>query len=198
VKRLSACLAFCGLLAACSGIPLQSIPRLMKLPSELLNADPAEFMLAMQVDARMAPPPGAVPTLDIRILPREPDAFQAIERKLPMRMTVSSVPALGLAAAPADRRWLIYSFPPESQAELSRIQAYFKRIQAERKDKGGGSLAVGIAQEGVAAEDPALAHTRWDSWLRTSRQEGFFELWSGSIAELKKQAKNEAARAPRP
>jgi hypothetical protein len=170
---------------------------LVNLPGELLNADPAEFMLAVQVDARMVPQRDAVPTLDIQFLPREPGAFEAIERKLPMRMTVSSIPALGLAAAPAERRWLLYSFPPESQAELSRLQAYFRRIRAERKGAGGGRLSLGIAQDGVAAEDPAFAHTRWESWLRTSRKEGFFELWSGSIAELKKQAKNNAARAPR-
>jgi hypothetical protein len=55
---------------------------------------------------------------------------------------------------------------------------------------------VGIFQEGVAAKDPALVNTRWDSWLQTSRREGFFELWSGSIAELLKRAKTEAAPAP--
>jgi len=197
VKRLFACVAVLGLLAACSGIPLRSIPRLVALPSELLTVDPAEFMLAIQVDARMAPPPDALPTLNIKFVPREPDAAEAIERKLPMRMSVSSIPALGLAVAPADRRWLIYSFPPESQAELARIQAYFKRIQAERKGKGGGSLSMGIAQDGVAADDPALAHTRWESWLQTSRKDGFFELWSGSIAELKKGAKNNAANSKR-
>jgi hypothetical protein len=163
----------------------------MKLPSELLNAEPAEFMLAVQVDARMVPPPNAVPTLDIHLQPRPPDAFEAIERKLPMRMSVSSIPALGLIAAPADRRWLIYSFPPESQAELARIQAYVKRVQTERK---GGRLSVGIAQGGIAADDPAFARTRWESWLQTSRKDGFFELWSGSIDELKKQAKNDAAQ----
>jgi hypothetical protein len=196
MKRLFAYLALCGLLAACSGVPLRSVPRLMKLPNELLNANPAEFMLAVQTDARMVPPPDAVPTLDIQFLPRGSSEFEAIERKLPMRMSVSSIPALGLEAAPANRRWLIYSFPPESQAELSRLQAYFKRIQAERKGKGGGNLLIGIAQDGIAAEDPAFAHTRWESWLQTSRKDGFFELWSGSIAELKKQAKNNAAQAP--
>jgi len=162
----------------------------MKLPGELLEADPAEFMLAVQVDGRMVPPPDAVPTLDIRFQPREAQAAETIERKLPLRMTVSSIPALGLAAAPADRRWLIYSFPPASQAELSRLQAYFKRVKAEGKGKGGGTLSLGIAQEGLAADDPVLAHTRWESWLRMSRKDGFFELWSGTIAQLKKQAKN--------
>jgi hypothetical protein len=198
MKRLFICLALCALLAACSGIPLRSVPRLVKLPNELLTADPAEVMLAVQVDARMAPPPDAVPTLNIHYQPRDPQGFEAIERKLPMRMSVSSIPIpeLGLEPAPAHRRWLLYSLPPESSAEMSRIQAMFKRVQAERKGGGGGSLGIGIAQEGIAVDDPALAHTRWESWFRTTRKDGFFELWSGSIADLKKQAKNNATQTP--
>jgi hypothetical protein len=49
-------------------------------------------------------------------------------------------------------------------------------------------VSVGISQEGVAPTDPALANTRWESWLQTSRREGFFELWSGTVAALLEQA----------
>lgn len=204
MKRLFTCLALCGLLAACSGVPLTSMPRLVKLPSQLLTADPAELMLAVQVDARMVPPPNAQPTLDIAIKPREPKAFEPVERKLPMQLVVASapLPQLGLSAAPAHRRWLLYSLTPESSAEMARIQAVFKRLQAERQGKsgGGGSLSLGIAQEGIATDDPALADTPWESWFRSSGKDGFFELWSGTLADLKKQAKDNAARtqaAPR-
>jgi hypothetical protein len=37
-------------------------------------------------------------------------------------------------------------------------------------------------------ESPALAHTRCESWLQTSAREGFYELWSGTIADLLKAA----------
>ncbi|MBI3525593.1 MAG: hypothetical protein HY066_13910 [Betaproteobacteria bacterium] len=194
MKSRYSALVLIALLAACSGIPLRSLPRLMQFQNELLNANPAEFMFAVQMDARMTPPAGAVPTLQLIIRPKEPGAFEAIDKKLPMRFTATSAGALGLAAAPADRRWLIYSFPAESQAELLRIQGQFKRIQAREQGKGG-SLSVGISQEGLAVSDPAYANTRWESWLQTSRRDGFFELWSGSVAELLKQAKSgEASR----
>jgi hypothetical protein len=197
MKCSIACVVLVGLLVACTGIPLRSIPRLMNLQQELLDANPAEFMLAIQVDARMTPPLSAVPILHLAIRPDESSAFDAVERKLPMRFTVASADQLGLASPPPNRRWLIYSFSAESQAELSLIQKYFKQIRAQpRANSGGGSISVGIAQDGVAAKDPALANTRWESWLRTSRQEGFFQLWSGSIAALIKQAKTEAAAAP--
>jgi hypothetical protein len=198
MKRLTIYLVLAGMLAACGGIPLRSMPRLMRLQNELLNVNPAEFMVAIQVDARMVPPPGAAPIFQLDIRPNEPDAFDVIERKLPMRFTVASASSLGLASTTADRRWLIYSFPPESQAELLTVQAYFKRIQAQNNGKGGGSISVGISQHGVAAKDPALANTRWESWLQTSRKEGFFELWSGSVGEVLKQARTEAVRAPKP
>ncbi|MFA6313590.1 MAG: hypothetical protein WCV99_24580 [Sterolibacterium sp.] len=189
MKSRLAILVLVGILVACSGIPLRSLPRLMKLQNGLLELNPAEFTLAIQVDARMTPPAGGVPIFQLTIRPSTPGSFEAIDSKLPMRFTIASANALGLASPAADRRWLIYSFPPESQGELLRIQNYFKRIQAQVREKGGGSISVGISQEDVAARDPALAHTRWESWLQTSRREGFFELWSGPIAELLKQAK---------
>jgi hypothetical protein len=196
LKRLVAFLFLAGIVVACTGIPLRSMPQLMKLQDALLEAHPAEFMVAIQADARMAPPPGAAPTFQLAIRPREPGGFDAVERTLPMRLITAPANTLGLAAAPANRRWFIYSFPPESQTELLRIQSYFKRIKAEQRGKGGGSLSVGIAQKGVAARDPALADTRWESWLQMSKQDGFFELWSGSIGDLLRQAENEAEKAP--
>lgn len=195
MQRLIVYLVLTTALAACSGIPLRSIPRLLQLQNELLNINPAEFMLAIQVDARMTPPPGAAPTLHLTIRPGRPDApgaFETVERSLPMAVRIAAAPALGLAPAPAGRRWLIYSFPPAAQDELARIQTRFKRLQTERRDQGGVSLALGIAQEGVATQDPALAHTRWESWLQTSQKKGFFELWSGAIADLIKQARDQA------
>ena len=101
--------------------------------------------------------------------------------------------SFGLKAAPLGRRWLIYSFTPESQAELVRIQTAVKRLQQDKQagsgpGKGGGRTYIGIAQEGIAARDPAFANTRWESWLQTRQSEGFYELWSGTVGALLKQA----------
>jgi hypothetical protein len=196
MKRALTCLFLATLLTACSGVPLRSMPRLMKLQHELLEANPAEFMLAIQADARMTPRSNAAPLLQVSMRPAEAGAFEAVEKQLPMRLSIASSAALGLDAPGANRRWFIYSFPPESQAELARIQNYFKRIEAERRGKRGGSLSLGIKQDSVAPTDPALANTRWESWLQTSRREGFFELWSGTVGALLDQGKRAAARSP--
>lgn len=189
-SRFAVLLLTCAL-AGCSGIPLRSFPRLIALQSDLLNANPAEFMLAIQVDARMVPPPGAEPMLQLTIRPTEPGGFAAIDEKLPMRFTIESANTLGLKTPATGRKWLIYSLPPEAQTELSRVQTYFKGLRAREL---GGTIGVGIAQDGVAVKDPALANTRWESWLQTSRQGGFFELWSGSVDELVKLAKSSEQR----
>lgn len=175
----------------CGGIPLRSMPRLIKLQDDLLDMSPSEFMVAIQVDARMTPPPGAAPVLHLSIHPPETGAFEPIDKKLPMQFAVASANNLGLAPPPADRRWLIYSFSPESQSELALVQSAIKQLHTKQTGKRGGRIAVGIAQEGIAVRDPAFVNTRWESWLQTSRREGFFELWSGTVGELLKRAKSQ-------
>jgi hypothetical protein len=179
-------------LSGCGGIPLRSIPRLIKLQDQLLTLNPAEFMVAIRADARMLPPAGGVPTLDITIQPKNAGDFEPVDKKIPMQLALSNGPALGLDRPPVGRRWLVYSFPAASQAELAAVQTSFKRIKAEndaKGNKGGGSITVGIAQENVATADTALDNSRWESWLQTSVNDGFFELWSGTVADIKAQAK---------
>jgi hypothetical protein len=97
-----------------------------------------------------------------------------------------------LRPAALGRQWLLYDFTPESQQALLKLQRDFKQRQVQRTEKSGGTLSIGIAQETVAATNPALAHTRWESWLQTSAREGFYELWSGTLGELLKRAANAA------
>jgi hypothetical protein len=189
----------CFVLASCSGIPVSSIPRLVQLNNQLLDIKPAEFMIAIQLDARMVPAPGAAPVMDVTLEPKEAGGFEAMNKKLPLRLanfeSSAGAPAQlsGLQDAPKSRRWLVYSFTPESQAELQRIQATIKRLMKDRQTnsgpgKGGGKISVGIAQEAMPARDPAFANTRWESWIQTRQSEGFFELWSGTVSALLKQA----------
>lgn len=187
MKRLIALVTTLFLLASCGGIPLRSVPRLLQLQSQLLEANPAEFMVALQVDARMAPPPGAVPLLVIKVTPREPAAFAAIDKKLPLQLSVAAGATQGLEPPPAGRRWLLYSMPASTQAELRQIQDTIKRAKAGSQ---GGSLSLGIEQDSMAAAvtDPTLAHTRWDTWLQTRKSDGFFEAWRGTPAQLKSMA----------
>lgn len=187
-RRLALLLA-AFLLAACSGIPLTSLPRLMTLQGKVLEMDPVDFMVAVQVDARLAPPEGAVPYLLLKITPAKEGAFETIDHRLPLQLAQGTAGLLNLDAAPPGRRWLFYSLPETSRAELQRVQARFRELRAQRANTGGGSLAVGIEQDGLAVRDPAYANTRWETWLRTSRADGFFEVWSGSVAALLKGTK---------
>lgn len=175
------------LLGGCGGVPLRSVPRLLQLQSQLLEANPAEFIVALQVDARMVPPPGAVPLLVIKITPREPGAFAAIDKKLALQLAMASGATLGLESPPAGRRWLLYSLPTGTQVELRQIQDTIKRAKASAQS---GSLSLGIEQDSMAAAvtDPTLANTRWDTWLQTRQRDGFYEVWSGTPAQLKKAA----------
>ena len=172
------------MLTGCSGVPLRSLPRLINLQEDLLKFDPGEFKFAVQTDAANTPPKGSLPTLDLYLRPAREGAFEPYQSKIPMQLDVVDI-APGLASAPPSRRWLIFSFGPQAQAELLAFQQRMKRRVAEKASTGGGSLSVGISQEGLAADDLRLSRTRWESWLQTDRKTGFFELWSGTIAELK-------------
>lgn len=182
-------LLFIGLLQACGGIPLTSLPQLIGLQNDLLKADPAEFMLAIQTDDRLVPPPDAVPTLILKIDPAKPGAFEPVDKQLPMEFTIAAAGTLGLSAPAAGRKWLVYRLSRSSQTELKDLQSHFKTL---KKDYRGATLGVGIAQDGIAAKDPALAGTVWDSWLQLSRKDGFFELWSGTVGDLLAQAQHPA------
>lgn len=176
-----ACLA----ITACTGVPLRSVPRLMQLNQQLMDANPAEFMVALQVDARMVPPLGAVPLLQLKITPREAGTFEVIDKKLPLQLEVASISTQGLDAPGSGRRWLIYSLPAASQAELKQIQAFIKTARASQQPKGG-SLSVGVEQDSLIVRDPSLSNTRWETWLQTAQREGFYEVWSGTPAQLLK------------
>jgi hypothetical protein len=178
-----------GMLGGCGGIPLSSVPRLVQLNSQMAEANPAEFMVALQVDARLSPPPGAVPLLAIKVTPKDPKAFEAIDKKLPLQVSVTSAATLGLDAPTRGRRWLIYSLPPATQAEMQRIQALIRQAKSS-KENAGGTLSLGVEQDSLAAAvtDPSLSRSRWETWLQVKKAEGFFEVWSGTPEDIQKLA----------
>ena len=190
----------CAVLTACSGIPVSSIPKLLNLNAQLLDAKPAEFSIAIQLDARLVPPPGSAPVLEVTITPNGVSSFEEINKKIPLRLADAGSTAdanllplsVGLQAAPNGRRWLIYNFAPAAQAELIQIQSTIKKLVSDKKagsgpGKGGGKISVGIAQDSMIGRDAAFAGTRWESWVQSRKAEGFFELWSGTAGGLLKQ-----------
>lgn len=188
MKRFFTCLVLSAALVGCGGIPLRSLPRLVQLSGQLLEADPAQFTVALQVDARVVPPPGAVPLLHIQLKPKVEGAFAPVDRKLPLAMTTATSATLGLDAPGPGRRWLVYSLPPTTQAELRKVQAMVKQAQAQPGYQRGGTLALGVEQKDLAVTDPALSRTRWDTWLQVRQSEGFFEVWSGTPEQLRQAA----------
>jgi hypothetical protein len=167
--------------AACGGIPILSIPKLIALQGKLIDANPEEFMVAIQADARVAPPAGSSPVLSIDIKPKAESDFPRVQRLLDMQATEWSPRHKGLAPAATGRKWLVYAFTPESAAELRRMQKTFRDLKGKSQ---GGSVTLGISQESIAARSPGLANTKWESWLQASRADGFFELWSGKLGDL--------------
>lgn len=188
LTRRGVLLAGVASLAACGGIPLSALPRLAQLSGQLLEADPAHFMVALQVDARVVPPPGAVPQLHIRLQPKVEGAFVPVDRKLPLAMTTAARATLGLDAPGPGRRWLVYSLPPATQAELQKVQAMVKQAQAQPGYQRGGTLALGVEQKDLAVTDPALARTKWSTWMQVKQSEGFFEVWNGTPEEIRRMA----------
>jgi hypothetical protein len=73
-------IVFAAALIACGGIPIRSMPRLLSLQEEIITLNPSDFILAIQVDQRLAPQKNASPTLELTIRPTEPSAFTRIQR----------------------------------------------------------------------------------------------------------------------
>ena len=186
--RRSLLLAIGAALAACGGIPLRSLPRLARLSDQVLGADPAHFRIAIQVDARLVPPSGAVPRLVLKLAPKVAGAFEPVDKKLPLAMGSTGGPTLGLDAPGPGRRWLVYSLPPATQAELQRIQRMVRQAPAQPGYQRGGTLSLGVEQEELAVTAPALANTPWSTWMQVNPSEGFFEVWNGTPAEVLKAA----------
>lgn len=183
-RRLFTMLMATAILSGCGGVPLRSIPRLMQMSGALLEAQPAEFRVAIQVDARIAPPPASVPLLVIQVAPKVAGAFEPVNKKLPLRWDTASGASLGLEPASAGRRWLLYSLPPETQTEMVRVQKMIRLTQAQPGYQKGGQLSLGIEQTDLAITQPQLANTRWDTWLQVKQSDGFFEIWSGTPAQI--------------
>ena len=171
-------------LGGCGGVPLRAFPRLMQLPEALLKADLRDFRVALSVDARVVPPPGTVPLLGVRLTPKVKGTFEPVDKKLPLQLDARTATPPTLPPARAGRHWLVYSLPPATLAELSRIQTMVRQAQALPKDQRGGQLSVAIEQTRLALTDPQLADTRWETWLQAKADEGYFMVWSGTPAKI--------------
>jgi hypothetical protein len=189
--HVTALIALSLALTACIGIPLKSIPKLYSLQSQLLDSNPGEFMLAVQIDAKMVPPVGSAPTLHIKIAPEKPGAYEPIDKEMLLRVVSKEPSQYRLPVPNASRRWLIYALPPEAQTDLVQVQAMFRKLRAQKQagDNSKSTLSMGIAYDALAVNAPQFANTRFETWLQAIAKEGFFELWSGTVSQVFEDAK---------
>jgi hypothetical protein len=185
--RILCILCVCLALVACTGIPLRSLPQLVRLQDSIVQDNPADFALAIQIDKRMIVTAQAAPALLLKLTPSRGSAVPAADLRLPLVLSLNPEP--GLPPAGAGRLWLTYTLPKESQQQVLRVREAYQKANSS-SSKGGITIGVGIEQEGLAVRNPALAQTDWESWLRTARERGFFELWSGTVGDLISHARH--------
>ncbi len=179
-----------AVLGACAGIPLSTMVRFARFDHEsLLRLDPASLIVAIQTDAQVQAIERSPTTFELRITPRDPSQWPALERALPMRI-IPLGPEHRLGPPSAGRHWLLFGFDAESAQQLREIQAQFRQLQTEAsqgtRKSSGGSVGVGIGQAWLAEHYPQLRERKVETWLRLDRQEGFFKLWAGTVGDLER------------
>ncbi len=190
MKKSLCLLALITSLAGCMGVPIRSLPHLMSLQTEIMTANPAEMMFAVQTDATVPFPRDGAPVLILIAAPVTKDAFATLRAELPMQqMTSSNAAALGLPTQRTGQQVRVYGFSPEAQAKIAQVRKEFTQLREQAKGKGGGTLSVGMSQEGLLTDGAQFERAQWESWLQMTKAKGFFALWSGTMADLRKQAK---------
>ncbi len=177
-------------LGGCAGISLSTMVRFARFDHEsLLRLDPAAMIVAIQTDAQVQAIERSPTTFELRITPRDPSQWPALERALPMQI-VPLAPEHRLSPPSAGRHWLLFGFDAASAQQLREIQAQFRQLQAEAQQgarkSSGGSVGVGIGQAWLAEHYPQLRERKVETWLRLDRQEGFFKLWAGTVGDLER------------
>lgn len=184
-----ACVVLC--FAACSSVPLSTMVKLAMNPeARLLESDPAEIAVALDLDARASLLAGAVPTLEFSMKPKYEGAYPPIEEKFKMVRSELGASRFGLEPVSAGRRWTVFVLSPAAVERMMAHQATFKALRnsAKNDQRRGGTVGVGVGLQGVGASSPEQDNMRMVAWLRTSAKEGALKLWSGTPAELHQAA----------
>ena len=79
---------------------------------------------------------------------------------------------------------LSLGFITPTARQMAELQ---QKLRDMRAAKQKGSLAIGVRIEGIAEAVPQYATTRIETWMRVAAADGFFELWSGRIADAGKK-----------
>lgn len=186
--RRHALVALAGILVlgACAGVPLRTLARLRTLrPDDLLAADPREFGVALDVDARVKAASGRSPVVDLALRPVEESAFAPLVQVLACEPETAVPRDLGLPKPRSGRHWIAYRLAEPSAHDLAIAQSKIREI---RERKRPATLSVSVRNDWIAEVYPAALGSEVSTWVRMKRAEGYFELWSGRVPPLPAQA----------
>ncbi|MFO1314081.1 MAG: hypothetical protein U1F58_00625 [Burkholderiales bacterium] len=172
-------------LAGCAGVPLTTSARMLAKGNDyVIRADPAQLRIALNVDERIKAAAVAPPALHLVVRTDSAHPAPDFVRDIPLVPETADTAQLGLPAAGAGRAWMIYALDPAGARQMAELQ---QRLSAMRAGKQKGTLAIGVRIDGVAEAVPQYATTRIETWMRVAAADGFFELWSGRIADATKK-----------
>lgn len=175
--------AAAALVAGCAGVPLTTTARLLAKGSDYLaGADPVQLRVALDVDARIKAAVATPPLL--RLVLKADGAAPDFVREIPLVADATEPAQLGLPAAAPGRGWMVWRLDADGARQMAELQ---QKLRDMRAAKQKGSLAIGVRIEGIAEAVPQYATTRIETWMRVAAADGFFELWSGRIADAGKK-----------
>lgn len=165
-------------LASCSGVPMRTMAKLaMAGPDEILGAEARDLRVAIDVDARVKVGAGRAPALDVALVA---DSGMKRNWTIPLEPDPVAAAAQGLRTLRGDRHWLVWRLTEAGARDFREMQALLRPML--KKDEIG-SLLVKVRQDWIGEGWPALKDDRIETWVRTRESDGFYELWSGRVAD---------------
>lgn len=181
----AALLAAAALLSGCAGVPLTTSARMLAKGNDyVIRADPGELRIALNVDERIRAAATALPMLHLVVRTDAANPAPDFVRDIPLVAETADPGSLGLPATGAGRAWLAYRLDAAGARQMAELQ---QKLAAMRAGRQKGTLAIGVRIDGVAEAVPQYATTRIETWMRVTAADGFFELWSGRIADAAKK-----------
>jgi hypothetical protein len=181
----AALLAASAFLAGCAGVPLSTSARMLAKGNDyVIGAYPAQLRIALNVDERIRAAATAPPMLHLVVRTDAAHPAPDFVRDIPLVASSGDAKELGLPTAGAGRAWMAYQLDAAGARQMAELQ---QKLAAMRAGRQKGTLAIGVRIDGVAEAVPQYATTRIETWMRVATADGFFELWSGRIADATKK-----------
>jgi len=98
----------------------------------------------------------------------------------------------GLEAAPAHRQWLLFELGAAAQARLRAAQSRLREILGRQGPHGNARVVVTVQQQALLPADALHLRSRWEAWLQSARQDGYYPVWTGTVQELAAESRAES------